>query len=42
MTILKTAAGETRTASVAEWLERGHEFNPRPNCSLDLFSVVPS
>ena len=22
-----------RTASVAEWLERGHEFNPRPNYS---------
>ena len=21
------------TASVAEWLERGHEFNPRPNYS---------
>ena len=37
-----TSSIRARTTSVAEWLERGHEFIPRPNCSLDLFSVVPS
>ena len=37
-----TSSIPARTAGVAEWLERGREFNPRPNYLLDLFLVVLS